>query len=194
MRMLGRGIALAVALTLLAGAVRAADLKVGDKAPSFEATDDTGKTWKSSDVVGKKILVIYFYPADFTSGCTNQACSFRDEMGKLKDKDVEVVGISADTAKSHEEFKKAHKLNFNLLADEEGAIATKFGVPVTKGERTVNATDASGNKLQLKRKATIRRWTFVINKDGKIADKKQDAVPIEDPKRIIDILKDLKDK
>src|SRR5690349_9986922 len=59
------------------------ELKKGDKAPSFEATDDQGNTWKSSEHVGKKVLVVYFYPADFTRGCTKQACTFRDDMGKL---------------------------------------------------------------------------------------------------------------
>src|SRR2546425_12460360 len=72
------------------------DLKVGDKAPSFEATDDQGKPWKSADHVGKGFLVVYFYPADLTSGCTKQACSFRDDMGKLEGKGVHVVGVSGD--------------------------------------------------------------------------------------------------
>src|SRR5262245_35515516 len=75
------------------------ELKVGDPAPTFEATDDQGKPWKSSDHVGKKVLVIYFYPADLTGGCTKQACGFRDDMQKLTDKGVEVVGISGDSVK-----------------------------------------------------------------------------------------------
>ena len=81
-------------LLALAPALRAdqkpAELKVGDPAPTFEATDDQGKTFKSSDVVGKKVLVVYFYPADLTGGCTKQACGFRDDMSKLADKGVEV--------------------------------------------------------------------------------------------------------
>src|SRR5437762_10780768 len=77
-------------------------VKVGDKAPEFEAQDEQGKTWKSKDHVGKKIVVVYFYPADFTGGCTKQACGFRDDLGKLADKGVEVVGISGDTVKTHE--------------------------------------------------------------------------------------------
>src|SRR5690348_2622166 len=81
-------------------------VKVGDKAPTFEATDDEGKTWKSGDHIGKKIVVIYFYPADFTGGCTKEACAFRDEGSKLTDKGVEVVGVSGDSAKNHELFKK----------------------------------------------------------------------------------------
>ncbi len=71
-----------------------AELKVGDQAPSFTSTDDEGKSWKSSDHVGKKILVVYFYPADMTPGCTKQACGFRDDMAKLTDKGIEVVGVS----------------------------------------------------------------------------------------------------
>jgi peroxiredoxin Q/BCP len=77
------------ALALFAGHGAAAekdvDLKVGDKAPAFESVDDQGKAWKSADHVGKKILVVYFYPADLTGGCTKQACAFRDAMGKLTD-------------------------------------------------------------------------------------------------------------
>src|SRR5271168_1074208 len=65
--------------------------KVGDMAPKFEAKDDQGKTWKSTDHVGKKVLVVYFYPADFTGGCTKQACGFRDDAKVLIDKGIEVV-------------------------------------------------------------------------------------------------------
>src|SRR6188508_735953 len=104
------------ALALLALSVgrawSAEEVKVGDTAPSFQAKDDTGADWKSGDHVGKKILVVYFYPADFTGGCTKQACGFRDDMSKLAGKDVEVVGVSGDSVKTHERFKKEHNLNF----------------------------------------------------------------------------------
>ncbi len=96
------------------------DLKVGDPAPVFQAKDDQGKEWKSADHVGKKILVVYFYPADMTSGCTTQACTFRDDMDKLTAKGIEVVGVSGDSVKNHQVFKQVHKLNFSLLADEDG--------------------------------------------------------------------------
>ncbi len=66
-------------------------LSVGDKAPTFEVSDDQGKPWKSSEHFGKKIVVVYFYPADMTGGCTAQACAFRDDLGKLAGKDVAVV-------------------------------------------------------------------------------------------------------
>ena len=98
----------AILFALVAGSYATAQekktVKVGDKAPAFQATDDQGKTWKSSDVVGKKILVLYFYPGDFTGGCTKQACAYRDDIEKLSSKGIEVVGVSGDSAKTHEMF------------------------------------------------------------------------------------------
>src|SRR4051794_16766269 len=125
-----------VLAVLVVSAARADDSKsliqgvnVGDKAPAFEAKDDTGKAWKSEDHVGKKIVVVYFFPADFTGGCTKQACGYRDDMQALTDKDVEVVGVSGDKVETHEKFKKEHKLPFTLLSDEKGELAAKLGVP-----------------------------------------------------------------
>src|SRR5215831_7176312 len=134
-----KAVAAVLTLGLLAGGLLAAKQaaegpKKGDKAPVFESTDDQGKAWKSTAHVGKKILVIYFYTADLTGGCTRQACGFRDDMGKLAGKGALVVGVSGDSVKNHQLFKKVHKLKFTLLADEEGAVAKKFGVPVGKGE------------------------------------------------------------
>jgi peroxiredoxin Q/BCP len=176
--------------TLAVGGLRAekaGGANVGDPAPKFQATDDEGKTWKSSDHVGKQIIVVYFYPADMTGGCTKQACGFRDDMKKLTDKGVEVVGISGDAAKNHEVFKKFHKLNFTLLADEDGAVAKKFGVPVGKGGE-FTTKDADGNPVTLKRGVTISRWTFVIGKDGKVAFKNPAVKAAEDSKQILDVI------
>src|SRR5262245_17560118 len=75
----------------------AAKVKVGDTAPAFTSVDENGKAFKSSDVVGKKIVVLYFYPADFTGGCTKQACGFRDDIEKLNSQGVMVVGVSGDS-------------------------------------------------------------------------------------------------
>jgi peroxiredoxin Q/BCP len=161
------------------------DLKVGDKAPTFQATDDEGKDWKSSDHVGKKVIVVYFYPADFTGGCTKEACAFRDESKKLADKNIEVVGVSGDSAKTHELFKKHHKLDFTLLADEEGALAKKFGVPTKEGgEYTVKDLD----NLKVKRGVTESRWTFVIGKDGKIIYKNTDVKAAEEAKKVLEAI------
>jgi thioredoxin-dependent peroxiredoxin len=166
--------AMAVALIGLVagGATLAQDkkaVKVGDKAPAFSATDDTGKTWNSSDVVGKKTLILYFYPADFTGGCTKQACGYRDDIEKLASKNVEVVGVSADSPKTHELFKKDHKLGFTLLADEKGQLAKMFGVPAKIGETKTKGKDSAGKEVEVMRGGTIQRWTVVIDKTGNVA-------------------------
>jgi len=168
------------------------DLKVGDKAPTFQAQDDTGKEWKSTDHVGKSILVVYFYPADMTGGCTKQACGFRDDASKLKEEGVEVVGISGDTVENHQVFKKAHELNFTLLADTEGKVADAFGVPRSEGG-TYNAT-VDGKEVPLTRGVTIKRWTYVIDKDGKIAAKNTEVNAAEDSKAILDTVAKLQKK
>jgi thioredoxin-dependent peroxiredoxin len=149
---------------------RAAD--VGDKAPSFEATDDHGNIWKSDDHVGKGVLVVYFYPADLTGGCTRQACGFRDDMKELAAKGIEVVGVSGDSVENHQIFKKAKNLNFTLLSDEKGTIAKAFGVP-TKGGGTITINTPDGQTHSLTRGITAARWTFVIDKEGKIVLKEK---------------------
>src|SRR5436190_3110718 len=87
-----------------------ADLKVGDPAPAFSAKDDAGNDWKSSDHVGTKILVVYFYPASFTGGCTKQACAYRDDQKTLAAAGAEVIGVSGDEVRHEDAFKKFHKL------------------------------------------------------------------------------------
>lgn len=181
--------ALCGALSLSAAAAEEkVDLKVGDKAPKFEAKDDQGKPWKSEDHVGKKILVVYFYPADFTGGCTRQACGFRDDMKKLEGQDVEVVGVSGDTPETHEAFKEYHKLNFTLLADEDGSVAKKFGVPVRPGG-TVSIPDSDKKAT---RGVTTARWTFLIDKEGKIALKNTEVQAADDSKAILRAVEELK--
>jgi peroxiredoxin Q/BCP len=181
-------------MTLAVGVLRAADdkreLKVGDKAPSFTSTDDKGDKWESADHVGKKIVVIYFYPADLTGGCTKQACGYRDDLSKLADKGIEVVGVSGDSAKNHQIFKKAHKLNFTLLADEEGAVAKKLGVPVNKGGEA-KVKDGEGNDIVLKQGVRIARWTVVIDKDGKVVHKAAVKDAAGDSKKILEIVEKL---
>jgi peroxiredoxin Q/BCP len=175
----------------LALSADAVDLKVGDPAPKFQAKDDTSAEWKSSDHVGKKILVVYFYPADFTGGCTKQACGFRDDMAKLSGKDVEVVGVSGDSVKTHQAFKKFHNLNFALLADPEGKVAEQFGVPFVLGEKFAKAT-IDGKEESFARTATINRWTFVIDKQGKIASKNKEVKAADDSKAILELIEKLK--
>ncbi|TWT60194.1 peroxiredoxin [Rubinisphaera italica] len=171
------------------GIAQAASPNVGDAAPKFSSKDDQGKEWKSTDHVGKKILVVYFYPADMTGGCTKQACGFRDDMAKLNDADVEVVGVSGDTVESHQLFKKVHDLNFTLLADTDGSVAEAFGVPTKSGgsiEREVE-----GINHVLTRGVTASRWTFVIDQSGKIAYKDTSVNAAEDSKTIIETVNKL---
>ena len=186
-------VALAVLMVLTIRAQAAdekTDLKVGDAAPVFQAQDDQGKTWKSSDYVGKKILVVYFYPADMTGGCTKQACGFRDDMKKLENKDVVVVGVSGDSVRNHQLFKKAENLNFTLLADEEGKVAGAFGVPFKKGEQSIKR-EVDGKEETLTRGGTASRWTFVVDRDGKIAMKNTKVNAAEDSKAILQKVEEL---
>jgi len=168
-------------------------VKVGDPAPSFESVDETGKPFKSSDVVGKKIVVLYFYPADFTGGCTKQACGFRDDIEKLGSKGVEVIGVSGDSVANHKLFKDDYKLPFTLLADEKGEVAKTFGVPMNKGG-TATGDKASGEKIKVTQGVRISRFTIVIDKAGKVAaidaifDAKGDA------KRVAELVKKLDTK
>ena len=172
---------------------KGAKVKVGDPAPAFTSVDENGKAFKSSDVVGKKIVVLYFYPADFTGGCTKQACGFRDDIEKLNSQGVMVVGVSGDSVSTHKLFSNHHKLNFPLLADEKGEVAKLFGVPVNKGGKSPTI-DATGGKGQADRGVTISRWTVVIDKAGKVAaiDTVGDAGG--DAKRIAELVKKLDTK
>jgi peroxiredoxin Q/BCP len=163
-------------------------VKVGDTAPAFESVDENGKTFKSSDVVGKKIVVLYFYPADFTGGCTAQACGFRDDIEKLGGKGVVVIGISGDSAETHKLFKAYHKLPFTLLADEKAEIAKTFGVPNSLGKGKATGISEKGEKIDVFRSATIQRYTIVIDKAGKIAAADQISDAKGDSKRIADLV------
>lgn len=180
-----------LAMSMVTTAADLVDLKVGDPAPKFEALDDTGKLWKSEDHVGKKIVVVYFYPADMTGGCTKQACGFRDDLGKLANSDVEVVGVSGDSVRNHQLFKKVEKLNFPLLADTEGAVASAFGVPHVKEEKSITR-QVDGKDEILTRTVTAQRWTFVIGKDGKILSKNTKVNAAEDSQAILKLISQTK--
>lgn len=171
------------------------DLKVGDLAPVFNVTDDQGQAWKSADHVGKKYVVLYFYPGDFTPGCTRQAQSFRDAMNKLREQGVEVVGVSGDEVATHVLFKKTQTLNFALLSDADGALAKTFGVPVSKGAEVTAKDaankplmDAEGKPMTVKRAVTAARWTFIIGKDGKVIYQNKLVNPAKDSKDVADLI------
>jgi peroxiredoxin Q/BCP len=169
------------------------ELQVGDPAPKFEATDDQDRTWLSSEHVGKKYLVVYFYPGDFTPGCLNQARIVRDNTKKLAEAGVEVVGVSGDSVETHALFKKVEKLDFTLLADVDGSVAKLFGVPVRPGGE-VKTKDAEGKFVTLQRPVTLDRWTFIIGKDGKVLYKNTKVNPGTDLKLILAFIEKLEKK
>ena len=140
---------LVTSLVISATSVFAEMPKAGDTAPPFEGQDQDGKTVKLADFAGKKIVLLYFYPKDFTGGCTKEACGFRDRMGDLQTNNVEVIGVSFDSAESHKKFIAEYNLNFTLLADTEGKIIAAYDT-----------------KMPLMNMS--KRVSFLIGTDGKI--------------------------
>ena len=128
-------------------------LKPGDKAPDFTIMSETGEEVSLSDFIGKSDVVLYFYPKDNTSGCTKEACSFRDNIREIETKGVVVLGISPDSVKSHQNFIQKHDLNFTLLSDPDHKVAQDYGVWVEKS--------MYGRKYW-----GILRTTFIIGRDG----------------------------
>ena len=126
-------------------------LKVGDVAPDFETVDDEGNRFKLHEFRGKKV-VLYFYPKDFTPGCTAEACSLRDDYQIFEDSGIPIYGISGGTAELHQKFRGKHNLPFNILVDEDLEIAKLYGA--------YSRLDILG--------MGVKRMTFLIDEDGKI--------------------------
>lgn len=103
-------------------------LKTGDKVPSFTLKDQHGNNFKIDSLIGKKALVIFFYPKDFTPGCIKEVCSFRDQYEDFTDLGAEVIGISGDDETSHDKFAKKYELPFTLLSDKNKKVRNLFGV------------------------------------------------------------------
>ena len=162
------------ALLMIEGQSFAADSpKVGDKAPQFIAKDESGSEFKSSDFIGKKPLILYFYPMDNTPGCTKEACGLRDRMGDLKKQGVEVVGVSFDSPESHQKFIADHKLNFKLVSDMDGKVADAYGAKNADGKRA-------------------KRISFLIDSTGKVVhvtDNRDAAVHLQEMKESVSALK-----
>lgn len=181
--------AAALAAILMVGGLGMAGgkLKVGDKVDNIEGIDESGKTFSAKGILGTKTIVLYFYPADFTGGCTAQACGFRDNIEKLGGKDIVVIGVSGDSAETHAKFKAHHKLPFTLLADTKGELAKRFGVPVGKGGTAKFKFD-DGKVESFVREATTSRFTVVIGKDRSVVaiDAVKDAKG--DSKRILELI------
>ena len=128
-------------------------MKIGDKVPDLQLKDQNGDEFNFEKLIGKKSFVVYFYPKDFTPGCTKEACSFRDSYEEFKDLGAEVIGISADTPKSHSKFANKYDLPYLFLSDPDKKARDAFGV--------------KPNLLGL----LPGRETFVFNKEGKLLHK-----------------------
>jgi peroxiredoxin Q/BCP len=130
--------------------------EVGKPAPSFVAPDANGNNVSLSQFRGKYTVVLYFYPKDNTSGCTKEACGFRDNYEEFKKAGVQVIGVSPDSAASHQKFAGKHTLPFVLVADEDRQICEAYGVWQEKS-------------MYGKKYMGVARTTFIIDKKGKVA-------------------------
>lgn len=128
-------------------------LRVGQKAPDFDVTSSSGKRLRLADFLGKKNVVLYFYPKDFTLVCTRETCGFRDAYEELAGHDTEVIGVSVDSDASHEKFAAEYKVPFSLVSDEQKRLSTSYGA--VGGLRSLFGTTG--------------RVTYVIDKKGEIA-------------------------
>jgi thioredoxin-dependent peroxiredoxin len=108
-------------------------IQVGDKAPDFTLPSQSGEPVRLQDRLGERVLVLYFYPKDNTSGCTAEACAFRDSYEVFTDAGAEVIGVSSDSVARHEAFAGKHNLPFTLLSDQGGRIRKLYGVPAVLG-------------------------------------------------------------
>lgn len=147
-------------------------LQNGQTAPDFEATTDRNTTLRLSDLRGTRVI-LYFYPRDNTSGCTTQACLFRDRYPEFEEKNAVILGVSPDGVVSHRKFKAKHELPFTLLVDEDHAIAEKYGVWAEKS--------MYGRKYM-----GIVRSHFVIDESGTIVDVQYKVSPKNSVKRARD--------
>jgi len=150
--------------------------EIGDLAPDFEALTDTGERIKLSDYRGQRV-VLYFYPKDDTSGCTTQACGFRDDYPVIEEKNAIVLGVSPDGVESHQKFKAKYDLPFTLLVDQDHAVAELYGV---WGEKSNYGRKYMG----------VIRSHFVIDEKGKIIDARLKVKPADSVKLALQALED----
>jgi peroxiredoxin Q/BCP len=151
-----------------------ATLKEGDEAPKFTAKDQNGKDISLQDYRGKKVI-LYFYPKDNTPGCTKEACDFRDNYQSLLGKGFQVIGVSADSEKSHLKFIDKYQLPFPLIPDTDKEVIKSYGA---WGRKKFMGKEYDG----------ILRMTFVIDEEGKI-EKIIDKVQTKEPtKQVLELL------
>lgn len=165
-------------LLLLAAPAFAAEVEpgpaVGQAAPDFRLQDQKGE-WHTLAEERGKWVVLYFYPKDFTPGCTTQVCAFRDDIVQLRKAGADVFGVSLDDVQSHAEFAQKYKVPFRLLSDADSSVAKSYGVLTAR--LGVNYA---------------RRETFLIDPEGRIAKRYVDVDPKENSKQVLADLAALK--
>lgn len=129
-------------------------MRTGDLVPDFELPDQTGTTRSLSGLLADGPVVLFFYPAAMTTGCTKEACHFRDVAAEYQAAGVQRVGISMDSVDKQKEFSDQHSFDYPLLADTEGTVAETFGI--------------RRGKFGARLGAPVKRWTFVIGSDRKV--------------------------
>lgn len=129
-------------------------IEAGEMAPEFELESDSGRTLRLRDYRGRRVI-LYFYPKDDTSGCTKEACGFRDTLPEFESRDAVILGLSPDGVASHRRFRDKYGLNFPLLADTDHAVAERYGA---WGRKKMYGREFEG----------ILRSTFVIGPDGRV--------------------------
>lgn len=149
-------------------------LEVGEAAPDFTLESDTGETVRLADLRGRRV-VLYFYPKDDTSGCTKEACGFRDEREAYENRDVTVLGVSPDDVASHVKFRDKYDLNFPLLADPDHAVAEAYGA---WGKKKLYGREYEG----------VLRSTFLIGPEGNIEKIYRKVKPAEHAAEILEDL------
>ena len=185
-----RQITISLALILSFNLSSKAQVSLGEKVPNFISVDQHGSKWElKKEKRTAEYMVIYFYPAAFTGGCTKQACSYRDHKADLAKVNAQVVGISGDRQATLELFALENQLNFTLLSDESGEIASLFGV--TQNEGTTIQREIRGQTLDLTRGTTIQRWTFILDNKGVLIYKDTDVNAAEDGDKVIEFLQSL---
>jgi thioredoxin-dependent peroxiredoxin len=150
-------------------------ISAGMQAPDFELLDDTSVVRRLSDYRGKPVL-LYFYPADDTPGCTREACNFRDDYSAYENSSVTILGVSPDSVKSHVKFKAKYQLPFPLLADEGHKVCEAYGV---WGPKKLMGRDYEG----------VLRTTFLIDSHGKVSHVFEKVRPSEHSAEVLEMLK-----
>jgi peroxiredoxin Q/BCP len=152
------------------------ELAEGSEAPNFTMRDNYGKTIKLSDLLGNRDVVVYFYPKDFTPGCSTQATEFSRDYKKFRDAGIEIVGISSDDEKSHEKFREKMGIPYQLVADTDNEVSKKYGV---YGLKSFMGKEYMG----------VNRSTFIVDKKGKIVKIFKKVKPVGHSQEVFETLR-----